>query len=150
MLLAVFAASAAHAVSGITSTPLVAGQHTQAGVVGVYRWDVYIAVEYITNEDWCLEEVHLYVGDCPPTKAAPGQFPYKVENLGGVDQVTIWVPMEDVGLQCWDTVYIAAHAVVTSCACEGEETAWGCGPEIRPGKNWAMYFCGVIPCPFPP
>ena len=35
------------------------------------------------STDWRLEETHLYVGDEPPAKSAPGKFTYKHEELGG-------------------------------------------------------------------
>jgi hypothetical protein len=150
MLVAVIAASGAHATSSVAGSPLIAAKKIQAGYVSVFRHDMDLYVWYYTNECWTLDEVHLYLGACPPTKSAPGRFPYKAEGLGGTHDWMFVVPLEELGLDCWDTVYIAAHAVVTSCACTGQETAWACGKEIRPGKNWAMYFCGVIPCPFPP
>jgi hypothetical protein len=132
----------------ITTRPLIAGQTMVAGdvVVGISGSD--LCVFYDADPGWYLQETHLYVDTVAPTKSAPGKFPYKHEYLGGVGTDEFCIPLSEIGAGCGDTVYIAAHAVVThvvdsTCA---EETAWACGDEIRPGKNWAMYFSVTILC----
>jgi len=92
-----------------------------------------LVVTFETTGGWVLTETHLYVGTEPPTKSAPGQFPYSDENPYSI-------PLSEVGD---GTICIAAHAVVqkSTCDCLLEETAWACGCPIRPGRNWAMYFC---------
>jgi hypothetical protein len=117
-----------------------------AGTVEVSVVDGYLCVEYITSCCWGLDETHLYVGTTKPAKSAPGQFPYKHEYLCGAGTDLYCIPLCDLGVGCGDCVCIAAHAVVTACDCTGSETAWACGQEIRPGKNWAMYFCVALPC----
>ncbi len=37
-------------------------------------------------------------------------------------------------------------AVGACYLCEGDETGWAEGTEIRPNRNWAMYFSVTIPC----
>jgi len=63
---------------------LIAGQHINVGEVHVQAWedtygDWFLKVTYQTTGDWWLTEYHVYVGDDPPAKSAPGQFPYKGE-----------------------------------------------------------------------
>lgn len=120
------------------STALLAGQHWVAGDVILTRNADGLHVEYIVNDPWSLGETHLYVGTTPPTKAAPGRFPYKGS------EGEYWVPWSEIGAGPYDTLYIAAHAVVDNG--DQEETAWAdtWGIPIRPGKGWALYV------PFPP
>jgi hypothetical protein len=129
----------------ITTQTLWAGQTMNAGdvLVGISGSD--LCIFYDTASGWSLQETQLYVGLTPPTKAAPGQFPYKHPDLGGADTDEFCIPLSAIGAGCLDTVYIAAHAVVTGPTCD-DETAWACGAPIRPGKNWAMFFSVIIPC----
>ena len=126
---------------------LIAGQHIDAGWVTVDADESGITVTYNTSDGWLLEETHLYVGTEPPTKSAPGRFPYKHEGLGGAPSDSYFVSLEELGVECGVTVYLATHAVVSKPGA-GSETAWGEGQLI--GKNWSMYFdvdveCGQIP-----
>jgi len=124
--------------------PLIAGQHSDVGSVTVYTNGVDLFVEYTTTGGWQLEETHLYVGTEPPTKSAPGRFPYKHEALGGATSDSYQISWGGYGGGCGYTLYIACHAVVVNS--EGgkdEETAWGEGELI--GKNWAMYFAVTLP-----
>ena len=127
------------------------------------------------EEGWELLETHLYVGYTNPEEyltSAPGQFPYSEEHDPAVFTVTYTISISDIdsyklkGGKKWVVddegvpgivIYIAAHAEVrmqTGVDFEGnpvyqEETAWADGEEIRPDKNWAMYFEIEIPEPEP-
>jgi len=128
---------------GVAGVDLVAGRHIDVGWVTVDADISGITVTYSTSDGWGLEETHLYVGTQPPRKSAPGRFPYKHESLGGVTSDSYFVPLEELGVECGDTVYLATHAVVSKPGA-GSETAWGEGQLI--GKNWAMYFEFVLEC----
>ena len=65
-------------------------------------------------------------------KAAPGRFPYK-------NQTEYAILLSTLGVECEDTLYIAAHAVVSQ-GCQQEETAWADSYGIPFNKGWAMYF----------
>lgn len=107
------------------------------------------------STDWRLEETHLYVGDKPPAKSSPGQFPYKNEELGGVDSDSYTVDLAAADLNHDGTVYIAAHAELimqigvdpdTGEPIYADETAWAEGDEpIGKGKNWATCFSVTLP-----
>jgi len=103
----------------------------------------------VANTDWRLDETHLYVGDAPPTKSAPGRFPYKDENLGGVVSDEYAFNLSEIDLDGDLIVYVAAHAQLTRQTGVDEagepiyayETTWAQGDNpIGKGKNWATYF----------
>jgi len=113
-----------------------------------------LTVTYSIDSPWVLVDTntHLYVGTTPPTKSAPGRFPYKEEGD------TYIILFSEIGANPGDTIYIAAQAEVenpdelvwdpgTETMVPREETAWAQGDEIRPGKNWAMYFEYVLTTP---
>lgn len=126
---------------------LIAGQHIDAGWVTVDTNGFGITVTYNTTDGWVLEETHLYVGTEPPRKSAPGRFPYKHEELGGVTSDSYFVSLDELEVECGVTIYLATHAVVSKPG-EGSETAWGEGELI--GKNWAMFFDVDVECDDPP
>ena len=119
-------------------TNLIAGQHTVAGFITVSNDDENLFIAYETVDNWLINETHLYIGITIPTNSAPGKFPYKHEELGGVTADTYEIPLDDLGVEPCDIVYIAAHAELVKG--ETEETGWAEGVEIRLSKNWAMYF----------
>ena len=109
------------------------------------------------EEGWELLETHLYVGIDPPTKSAPGQFPYGPESEYATDDgYSIPLSVLPVLPEERDSYFIAAQAEIGKIDDEGEpvlddpdpeigeqieETTWAkSDDEIRPGKNWAMYF----------
>lgn len=117
----------------LCQTDLIAGQNwdSPAGVVTVEDNGEHLYVTFETTSSWSLDDTHLYVGTVVPTKAAPGKFPYKA-------RAEYIIPLSDFGVNCGDTLYIAAHAVVSK---EGQqETAWADSYGISFGKGWAMYF----------
>ncbi len=117
-------------------TDLIAGQNwdSPAGVVTVWDDGEYLYVTFKTTGDWSLGETHLYVGTVQPTKAAPGRFPFK-NQTGGYK-----ILLNNLGVVCGNTLYIAAHAVVSQ-GCQ-QETAWAdsYGIPFNINKGWAMYF----------
>jgi len=134
-----------------TTVPLIAGQEYEAGEVFALAENGFLTVEIQADNGWVLDETHVYVGTTPPRKSAPGRFPYQHEALGGTENDVYEIPLDEYGVSCGATLYIAVHAVVVGASNEhGEETAWGEGDEIRAGKNWAMFFetlvlCGPLP-----
>jgi len=161
--------------SSAEDVTLWAGQDINVGNLTVVVDGTDLVVTYnIDPEDpeegWELLETHLYVGYTNPEEltSAPGQFPYSEEHVPAVFTFTYripiadidsyelkggkkWVVVEDEGLG--EVIYIAAHAEVrmqTGVDFEDnpvyqEETAWADGEEIRPEKNWAMYFSIEVP-----
>jgi len=130
------------------SVNLIAGQNENIGEVKVANDGEYLYVEFVTDDPWVLVETHVAVyknfSEIPQTKSGNpkvGQFAYDIDSL--------------IPLDCsWDTLYIAAHAVVEKIVggvTVQTETAWGEGPEF-PGKSWAMYFTYTVQdcCPLPP
>ena len=96
--------------------PLYAGQDMEVGVIEVTNDGDYLYVEYkITEEDWCITETHLHIGEeldnfpLTPGRNAnpiPGQFDYK-EKHDCVTEYTYEIPIT------WeDEVLIGAHAKV--------------------------------------
>ena len=127
---------------------LLAGQTSKVGTLTVAVVGDNLEVTYIMDPDegWELLETHLYIGTSAPTKSAPGQFPYGPEDVYDFLPGVYIIPLTDFGEL---PVYIAAQAEVrkqigvdpvTFELIYQEETAWAEGTDIRPGKNWAMYF----------
>lgn len=109
---------------------LVAGQHYDAGDVKIWVEDGFLHV-LVEVDGWSLGETHLYVGQEPPKKAAPGKFPYKGESHFVID-------LEGFNPTCDTPIYVALHAVVSNGSMTGE-TAWADKYGIPFGKGWAMY-----------
>jgi len=125
-------------------TDLIAGQHTISGSITVSNDDENLFITYETVDNWLINETHLYVGTTIPTKSAPGKFPYKHEELGGVKTDLYIIPLFDLNIGLGDIIYIAAHADLVDGVVS--ETGWAEGVEIRLGKNWAMYFEYQVTC----
>lgn len=141
----------------LTTRTLWAGQHVDSGTVTVAVEDEDLVVTYETKDGWEVLETHLYVSTQPPRKSAPGRFPYKHEDLGGVTTDVYRIPLSEFEIECGDTLYFAAHTEqrrLLGYDNKGkpiyqEETGWafdGDDPRIPPGKNWARYFAVTIPC----
>lgn len=103
----------------------------------------------ITEGDALLDETHLAVASdfagIPQTKNGNpkvGKFPYKHENLNGVEVDEFEIPLAALSVGSGDTVVIAVHAALSN-----GETAWAnCGGPgaYFPGGNWATYFTYTI------
>ena len=121
-----------------------ADQDVDVGTLTVEVIGTDLVVTYAITAPWVLGETHLYVGDSAPTKSAPGRFPYGADDaVGGI----YTIPLADLDAEAGDTLYIAAQAEVTNpdeidpdTELPREESVWADGTQIRPGKNWAMYF----------
>lgn len=126
------------------SVELIAGQHFDAGGVFLRIEAGYLIVAYESQDDWEIDETHLYVGapDGVPmnNQGNPkiGHFPYSGSHPDGTTDVVYSISLSTLP----PCVLIAAHASV-SIDVPGEpyqqETAWGEGPTFL-GKSWAMYF----------
>jgi len=139
---------AGFAITSSAQDLVVGRQHIPVGELTVEVVGDNLVVTYIiTDPEWELLGTHLYVGTIEPTKSAPGRFPYGPEDaVSGVYTILL----TDFGVAT--TLYIAAHAeigmidefgdpVLDEYEEQIEETTWAEGDkEIRPGKNWAMYF----------
>lgn len=132
------------------TTDLIAGQHHDAGDITVTNDGTNLYITYTLEGDWTMSEAHLYVGTTFPKKNAPGQFPYKATNLGGVTEYTFTVPLG--AWDCGTNLIIAAHAVVTDGAVGGfgTQTGWGFGPTGFTNKwGWYMGYTVEPFCPLP-
>ena len=130
------------------TTPLIAGQHIDAGTVTVSNDAAFIYVTYTTPNGYYLTETHLYVGNCeaiPVTKAGnavPGQFPYK-NSHNKINSFTYQVPIS--AIPAGTCACIAAHAALVKLDNTGQiidsQTGWGRGSLINPnGGSWGMKF----------
>lgn len=105
--------------SGTVTKTLYAGQHFEVGTVTFEAFSEggknYLKVRYaITDPNWCLTETHWYAGTEPPSKAAPGQFPYGDDNLDCVKTYEETIPLDSCA-----ELYLAAHAVVYMVTYDG-------------------------------
>ncbi|MCG3152794.1 MAG: hypothetical protein GEEBNDBF_02098 [bacterium] len=131
------------------TTDLIAGKHYDAGDIEVTNDGDNLYVRYTLAAGWTMSEAHLYVGTSLPSKTAPGQFPYKVSNLGGVTEYTFTVPLS---WECGTEIYLAAHAVVTdsSVGGAGTQTGWGFGPlAFKKAWGWFMTYSVEPVCELP-
>ena len=130
---------------------LIAGQEVYAGQVLYANDENNLYVQYVTEGEWLLSEVHLYVGlygELPIGKKGNpkiGHFPYAEEYLE-TNTYTFTIPLDEIAGDCFT---IAAHAVVYKevevyemdelTRIREEETAWSkCDfePEILTLKSF--------------
>jgi hypothetical protein len=78
--------------------------------------NLYVTYE-ITDLNWVITEMHLYVDTKAPKKAAPGRFPYSHQET--VTEYTFSIPLVDLGVASGDDLVVAAHAVVESALLHG-------------------------------
>ncbi len=98
--------------AGPCDVDLYAGQFMLVGNVTVTSDGTDLHVVYdLSDLDWSITEVHFYAGDEPPTKAAPGQFPYTFEYLN-TQSFEFDIPLAEVDLDGDGCLFFAAHAVV--------------------------------------
>ncbi|MHA2105238.1 MAG: hypothetical protein ACW981_17535 [Candidatus Hodarchaeales archaeon] len=130
-----------------TESELMAGQHIEVGLVKVTNDEDNIYVQYTTDGDWVITELHLHIADdlvgIPQTKSGNpkvGHFEFNFEFDTPVTEYDLTKAIDELGLADED-VAIAAHAVVYNTVTGQEETAWADTlAEPFPGKNWAMFF----------
>lgn len=126
------------------STPLVAGQHFQAGTISITNDASYLYVSYNTNSPWTISEAHAAVASTleglPQTRAGnpmPGRFAYSATFDADVTNHVFTIALGSI--VPGQTIFVAAHAVVNAPREEGgSQTGWGFGPNF-PGRNWATY-----------
>jgi hypothetical protein len=165
-------------VSGTTfeSTPIMAGQNTNAGYISFRDFDSnndgqedMMEFCYNTVDGWELAETHFAIGEglasIPTNRSGnpvPGQFPYKSGTLAaGTTKYCVTIPMSAINFSCPTSApkdfYIGAHAVVRKVSngtVLATETGWGQGTRFVTKGNWGMYVklgitCDVIPPPPP-
>ncbi len=116
---------------------------TRVGTVIVKNDSTTLEVMYAIDDDYTLNEAHVYVGTSPPPKVAPGQFPYH--------SVPLSIPLSTFDASEGGKLYIAAHADVCATGCE---SAWAGGDTdidhtfIEEGisKKWGWYFPYIKSC----
>jgi len=143
---------AGFAITSSAQDLVVGRQHVPVGTLTVAVVGDNLVITYdITDSEWELLGTHLYVGITPPTKSAPGRFPYGPEDVSEEGKYVIALGVFT------GTLYIAAHAEIGMIDGDGnpvldeyeeqiKETTWAYGEnQIPPGKNWAMYFTFPLP-----
>ncbi|MGC9346253.1 MAG: hypothetical protein ACP5ER_05640, partial [Candidatus Bathyarchaeales archaeon] len=128
-----------------------AGQNINVGNVSVWNNGENLYIKYLTMGDWYMNETQLYVGLEWPETLAPGQFPYKHEDIfTQMDEYVI--PLNEIDATIGNTVYVFAHATVVQVdpvTSEPDwnttETAWA-GDVVPPSppEKWYAYFTYVI------
>lgn len=144
---------------GTRSFTLYAGQTIDAGSVTVTITGTNLVVSYLTESDWTLTEVHLWVGSStatmPQTKQGnpiPGKFPYTSGTLTGATSYTFTIPLTSLGFSCPNAdkiYYMAAHAALKRIGYNGgvqTETGWSEGNRIVEKGNWATMSSFVMTC----
>ncbi len=134
------------------TTDLIMDGRDTAMDVGDFAIDADGMITFQINEfstGWRLEETHLYVGDKPPAKSAPGRFPYQHIGLGGAASDIFYVDFAAADLNGDGIVYIAGHVQltmqigtdpVTGEPIFADETAWAQGDQSAgKGQNWTTY-----------
>ena len=133
--------------SNAYTTNIMAGQNIDVGDIYVWNDNNNLYVQYMTTNNWWLNETHLHVATSlsgiPQTHSGNpkvGKFDYQFEHNPNVQNYTYTIPIT----WAWNTeLYLAAHCEVilndTSLSITQIETGWGQGMSF-PGNNWAMYF----------
>lgn len=123
---------------GPTTVDLVAGRTIDVGSVTVLEDDGELIVTLKTDFPWCIEEVHVGIGetvdDIPQRRGnpVPGQFPYSDDPIC-TGEVSLIIPYTG------NETVIAVHAEVYNTETFEYEGAWGAGSPFQ-GRNWATYF----------
>ncbi len=133
----------------ISEGDLIAGQYSDIGSVVISDDAENIYVTYTTEGDWLLDQVHVYVysdvSQLPANRPAPGQAPYKAENLG-VQEFVVVIAKADLARSC--PVIVVPHASVYSIS-GGSETAYGGilgETDINVGGRGAWYYYQEFAC----
>lgn len=134
-------------VKGISDTcnsktyDLYAGQHILMGTVVVSNDAEFLYVTFNSNEDWELDQLHLFILDSEPTeRLSPGLAPYKNDDLpNGTHSYTFAIPFGE-DLECGTSIWIQAHAATE------EETAYGGTIIGSDGGSWFGKILYFIEC----
>ena len=130
---------------------LYAGKTNVAGTVEIWYADDALHVLYDTDGTADLGEVHVYVWSQAPAagtaRPAPGQAPYKAENINA-DAYELVIPMQ---LNCGENVYVSTHAALigdgTGSSTNAGETAYAGGSPFPNGKGaWWGYVTYNVSC----
>jgi len=145
-------------------TPLIAGQHIDAGTVCVAIDDGdHLTVTYATTGGWEIVEAHLWVGtdlaDMPQTRTGNprvGLFPHATGDIAGATSYSFTIDLAAFGIRQADCpevtpalLYVAAHAALQRPTANGgfqTETGWGFGERFVQRGNWGTYFTVQIAC----
>jgi len=135
---------------------LIAGQHTDVGTITVQRIGNLLNFNYETDEGWCIREIHLtalteapeacktnawYIEKYITKSGNPkvGQFEINEELCTCVTEYSGTLDLTNISTCPFETLYVAAHAVVCKCECEPIST--GCGYEnTSEGEGWAINY----------
>jgi hypothetical protein len=138
---------------GLHITPLIAGQHIDAGITSIWNSTDKIQIQVETTGDWLISEIQIYVGADPvPTKEdnpVPGKFPYKQELMHPRHIFMEVVDFESMDFRWgipWEderTQNIAVHVDLVQLNFLGdvivEEGAWAYGPNEYAGDEWGYW-----------
>ena len=129
-------------------TQIFAGQNIDIGdlIVGNDQDSLYVS--FNLENDWYLQETHLYVGDCDKIplgkKGNPklGHFPYSENHEPIVQNYVYTIALSDIEDDCF---CVSAHAKVIKLnkdegSEEQTETAFAFGENEFPGNRWGWYF----------
>jgi hypothetical protein len=122
---------------------LIAGQHIDAGSVGITNDGDSLIITYTADAPWLITEVHAWAGTgSPPTNnkgtVVPGHFPYAASFNPGVSSYSIAIALADLDAECGEALNVVAHAVVKSSANGGgSQTAFGDGTPFT-GPRWGF------------
>jgi len=130
------------------TAPLMVGQTTEVGYVGVSFTYDYIYLEYvITDPTWWITEVHAQVATTlngiPQVNGnpQPGQFAFKDNPNPAVQSYLFTIPNTDPWRSS-ESLFIACHCVAyqeVGGIKQPSQTGWA-GDREFPGHNWAKYF----------
>lgn len=132
--------------------PLVVENELAAGTITVENDATHLYITYDVFGDWELKETALdatrWLHEIPGTRGGGdpdiGRFRYLRRHDPGTKSRTYAYSLWELRVAQGDTVYIAAHALVSH---NGEEReAWG-GLERFHSPNWANYLSYVIMAP---
>ncbi len=137
---------------GSYSFGLWAGKTGDAGTVTITNDNSFLYVTYTTNGSADLGEVHVYVwsstSQIPDKRPAPGQTPWKAENINA-NSYTMAIPVD---VACGSTFYVSAHAALVNDGDGGDntnagETAYaGSNPFVNGKGAWWGFVTYTVDC----
>jgi hypothetical protein len=139
---------------GVYEYTLWAGKHNDAGTVTITNDDDMLYININTNETADLTEAHVYIwydlSDIPGKRPAPGQAPFKAEDIHA-DDYTFEIPMD---VYCGAELYISVHTALESDVSgdadvdnSGETAYAGAAVPFPDGKGaWWGYVTYTVDC----
>ena len=129
--------------------PIYAGQNIEVGTLQIINDQDYLYLNVFLNEGWAATQSHVHIArtlaGIPQTKRGipvPGQFAYSESYAPARDMVSFQLPLDDLGFEIGETMYIAAHFDVALYSPTGaviqSETAWA-GDQAGPGPRWWFF-----------